>query len=297
MYSQSGEQLIIEELFSYLERTDSPRVLVEFGASRGKDNSNLFAFGESGHNLVLIEADSDRYKDLEVAIAPHPNILGIQAKVLFSSSTVKKRGGQEGTLSEILLAHGVNPKNLAVVSIDIDGDDAAVFESLEFVPEIVICEFNPLFPSDAIYRNPAGKNIGNSPLSVLRVATKLGMFLAATTQTNLIFMRSEYSDRVPKIDLPQSIQSLDLVRFAWGYDGTFVRFSTEGKDLTRGIYHNGWNDSFLRQPLPAGLRAFSKTRRWVRILYFCFGSLAQPIETMKLVVSAIQAAISNNSKN
>jgi hypothetical protein len=286
MYSQNGEHQIIAGLIGFLPVEKNPRVLVEFGASRGTDNSNLFTFGESGHPLVLIEASPARYNDLKAAIKPHPSIVGIQAKVLFSGGNglKKKGGGREGRIDDILKANGIDIESVGVVSIDIDGDDAAVFENLGFVPQIVICEFNPTFPSDAIFRNPPGSNIGNSPLEVHRVATGLGMYLVAATETNLIFMKNEYQDRVPKLDLMESIQGLQLTRFAWGYDGTFVRFSTDGEDLTRGIYHNGWNDSFLRQPLPPVLRRFSNRGRTFRIFYFMIGVIAQPIETFKLAL-------------
>jgi hypothetical protein len=43
---------------------------------------------------------------------------------------------------------------VSVVSIDIDGDDAAVFENLGFLPEMAIVEFNPTLGVDSIYRNP-----------------------------------------------------------------------------------------------------------------------------------------------
>jgi hypothetical protein len=115
----------------------------------------------SGHNLVLIEANADLYKELEVAISPYPNIIGIQAKVLFSGGL--GGGWREGTLSEILQAQGIDPQSVDVVSIDIDGDDAAVFENLGFVPEIVVCEFNPTFPSDAVFRNPPRKEYRQQP--------------------------------------------------------------------------------------------------------------------------------------
>jgi hypothetical protein len=40
------------------------------------------------------------------------------------------------------------------VSLDIDGDDAEVFENLGFLPEMAIVEFNPTLGVDSIYRDP-----------------------------------------------------------------------------------------------------------------------------------------------
>lgn len=289
MYSQNGEHQIIEELLVRASSPTGSTVLVEFGGSRGRDNSNLFAFGESGQALVLIEANPDRFKDLQVAIRPYTNILGINAKVAYSPG--KKEGRvQEGTLDEILQSQGIDLNSVVAVSIDIDSDDAAVFENLGFVPEIAICEFNPTFPADAAFRNPPGQNIGNSPLEVHRVAIKLGMYLVAATETNLIFMKNTYMSQVPEVDLLESIQALNLTRFALGYDGTLVRFSTEGENSTRGIYHNGWNDSFVRQPLPPSLREFSKARRWIRIMYFILTGVLQPVETTRVMIRFLQSA-------
>ena len=110
------------------------------------------------------------------------------------------------------------------------------------------------------------------------------MYLVGATRTNLIFMKNIYSDQVTKVDLSQTIQALQLTRFAWGYDGTLVRFLTNGLETTRGIYHNGWNDSFLRQPLPPLLREYSKARWLMRIVYFIATGLIQPIETTRLIV-------------
>jgi hypothetical protein len=100
-------------------------------------------------------------------------------------------------------------------------------------------------------------------------------------------MKDQYKEQVPEVNLADSIGAIPLTRFAWGYDGTLVRFSTDGEDTTRGIYHNGWNDSFLRQPLPPALRRFSKARWWLRALYFISTGIIQPIETIKVMIRYI----------
>lgn len=285
-YSQNGEEAIIRNLLVHVDAIRSSTTLVEFGGSRGKDNSNLFALGEAGRRLVLIESNPRRFAELEVAVKPFPTISGVLAHVGYSglSSRTKNK-----TLSQILRNVRIEPTDVSVVSIDIDGDDAAVFEGLGFVPDIAIVEYNPTFPADANFRNPKGGAIGNSPSEVARVAKNLGMFLVAATATNLVFMKNQYSSAVKEIKLVETLYDLDLPRFGWGYDGTLVRCSTAGENTTQEIYHNGWNDSFLRQPLPKILRKFGGASRLFRLVYFAMtGLLIQPVSTLRLVYSFLK---------
>lgn len=288
-YSQSGEEIIVKHLLNHVDIVKPSGVLVEFGGSRGGDNSNLFALGEEGRHLVLIESDESRFAELEKAIGPFKTIIGLLGTVGYSEADVGTNGK---VLSKILLDYGIEPSQVSVVSIDIDSDDAAVFECLGFVPDIAIVEFNPTFPADANFRNPPGCAIGNSPSEVFRVGKSLGMFLVAVTQTNLIFMKNQYASLVQEVDLVSSLAPLDLQRFGWGYDGTLVRYSTSGRNKTQEIYHNGWNDSFLRQPSPRLLRRYGSSMRSVRLAYFVLtGLLIQPVETILLLGKYVKSKL------
>jgi hypothetical protein len=280
-YSQNGEELLVLELLHLTDQEKPGGVLVEFGGSKGKDNSNLFAAGEQGRNLILIERDSKRFSVLSATIREYPSIRGIQAAVGYSHPPT--RGGGE-ILGTILKNNGVDPHDCSVVSIDIDSDDAAVFENLGISPELVIVEFNPSFPADSCFRNPEGTAMGNSAGELMRVGRSLGMYLVGVFPTNLVFMKESYRDRVPELDLWTELERHDLPRFGLGYDGTVVRYHTSGRTSIAEIYHNGWNDTFIRQPTPPRLRRYSQSERWARLLHFvATGLIIQPISTLKLV--------------
>jgi hypothetical protein len=183
------------------------------------------------------------------------------------------------------------------VSVDIDSDDAAVFENLGFTPHLAIVEFNPTLPLDSCFRNPEGSTMGNSPGEIIRVGEALGMYVVAVSPTNLIFMRNLYKAKVPEADVALELKEFDLPRFGLGYDGTLIRYSTRGEVKISEIYHNGWNDSFIRQPLPPSLRKMSREARWVRIVhFFVTGLLIQPISSLKLILKSVSQSPKSKSK-
>lgn len=285
-YSQSGEESAIREaLHEIQKRKGKSGWLVEFGGSRGRDNSNLMRFAEEGENLLLIEADANRFADLEDAIAGVPTARALRARVGFSDND---------NLKNLLALCSIEVELVQVVSIDIDSDDAAVFENLRFVPDMVIVEFNPTLASDARFRNPTGSQIGNSIGELRHVAANASMFPVAITSTNLIFMRNEYKSTFVEIEIESEISNLDLTRFGLGYDGTIVRYSTNGKVSTSEVMHNGWNGSLILQPLPRFLRKFTNPRLPIRAFYFVFANiLFSPWRVLSFLRSASLLALND----
>lgn len=281
-YSQNGEELIVANLLPLIDERVPNGIFIEFGGSKGTDNSNLFVFGEKGRQLILIEANARRFNLLSKIIGNQESIYGIQAKVGHKNGT---NGERDTTLANILRENKVLSTQVSAVSIDIDGDDAAVFENLGLIPELAIVEFNPTLPVDSFFRNPPGEAIGNSPGELIRVARNLGMFVVGVTPTNLIFMKDYYRDKVKEADVTYEIQRHSLPRFGLGYDGTLIRFLSSGTNATSEVYHNGWNDSFVRQPLPRFMRTYTKKGKFVRISYFVItGLILQPLVTLKFIL-------------
>lgn len=279
-YSQHGEEHMIKiALEEILRRRKVVGWLVEFGASRGFDNSNLIRFAEEDFRLLMIEADSKRFASLEANVANLSNVKAVCDRVGFS---------KDDNLAVILSRHNVHAEEVSVVSIDIDSDDAAVFENLYCRPDLVIVEFNPTFSSDARFRNPPGRQIGNSARELLCVANEVGMFPVGMTDTNLLFMNAAYRDKFQEIDVLEEIKNLNLVRFAWGYDGTIIRHSIKGTDLTAEIMHNGWNQTILIQPLPKYLRRFTNPALNARLIYFFVANLlTSPVRVAKFFASSV----------
>lgn len=293
-YSQGGEEVIVQRLLEFVDSQLPDGILVEFGGSRGSDNSNLFVLGEQGRRLILIESDKQRFKFLENSISSHQSISGIFAKVGWNENSLN---GDTKILIRILEENKIDPQRVSVVSIDIDSDDAAVFENLGFTPHLAIVEFNPTLPLDSCFRNPDGSTMGNSPGEIIRVGEALGMYVVAVSPTNLIFMKKLYKDKVPEADVALELKEFDLPRFGLGYDGTLIRYSTRGEARVSEIYHNGWNDSFIRQPLPPSLRKMSREVTWVGILHFITtGLLIQPISSLRLIFKFVRQRLKSKLK-
>ena len=90
---------------------------MEFGASRGPDNSNFWKFRDS-NQLILIEADQKRFSELVLASQNQPKI-----------RTLFMRVGTTIGLDNLAMALGklkIDFRQVSGVSIDIDSDDAHV---------------------------------------------------------------------------------------------------------------------------------------------------------------------------
>jgi hypothetical protein len=291
-YSQWGEENALRQIFSVLERKTENLVHVEFGASHGTDNSNLFVFAEEGKRVVFIESDPKKHAVLEKRIDGLPTAQAVCAHVIGGEATPSNPRMQSrfvGTLPTILSRASVDLSRVGVVSIDIDGDDSAVFENLGINPLVVICEFNPTLPIDSIFRNPLGANFGNSPLELVRVATLRGMFPVAITHTNLIFVSNDLHLDFEEVDLVGHMSSKDFPRFGLGYDGTLLKFLSNGTDVTAEYYSNIWSHSFILQPLPRFLRGYSnRAKNFGGLLYTSlFAALLRPF----LVVGVLSVRV------
>lgn len=269
-YSQWGEENIVRNALASIDALRPGGILVEFGGSKGRDNSNLFAFGEDGRPLVLIEQDPHLFDALLKSVDKLDSIHPILASVGFENGSTS--GHQ--TLGEILDSQDIDLTKVAIVSIDIDSDDAAVFENLGggVDPLLVLVEYNNSFPSDVRVRNPRGKAWGNSSLELYEVAKARGMFLAAATNTNLVFVKNELRDAFEELDLLQGMAPFEHSRLGLAYDGTLVRFTTGGKNITRENYQ-GWGDTLVRQPIPSFMRGYParfKLFRWIYLLVVGF---------------------------
>jgi len=293
-YSQWGEENALRQIFSVLERKTEDLIHVEFGASLGTDNSNLFVFAEEGKQVVFIESDPKKHAVLEKRIDGLPAAQAVCAHVISGEATPSTSRMQSrfvGTLSTVLGRAGVDVSRVGVVSIDIDGDDSAVFENLGLAPPVVICEFNPTLPIDSYFRNPLGANLGNSPLELVRVATARGMFPVAITHTNLIFVSNDFHLDFEEVDLVGHMSSEDFPRFGLGYDGTLLKFLSNGTDVTAEYYSIIWSSSVILQPLTRFLRGYAnRAKNFGGLLYT---SLLATLLRPSLVVSRLSIRVLN----
>lgn len=131
VYSQNGEDGVLEELFKVIE--PGPKFAVDIGAGDGKEGSNtrnlLFNHGWKG---LLVESDPAK------AAEAHKNCTYLPVTLVNAQT---HPGNVEAMLSQYEV-----PRDLDLVSIDIDGNDYYLWESLGFRPKVVVIEFNAGFP-------------------------------------------------------------------------------------------------------------------------------------------------------
>ena len=138
IYSQFGEDGIILEILNRLGSQNLDNWCVEFGARDGMSDSNTFNLIKNyNYNAVLIEGDKNYFKKLCKNL-PQKEVIKINKFVNFSG---------DDNLDRILETTSI-PKNFDVLSIDIDGCDFYIFQSLvNYRPKVVCLEFNHLIPN------------------------------------------------------------------------------------------------------------------------------------------------------
>jgi hypothetical protein len=280
-FSQWGEELVVRQLLQFGPQNP---ILVEFGGSRGVDNSNMIAQAIDGvADVILIEGSASRYEQLKKNTSSLAKVQAIRAFVGYTTG--------EDSLDQILRNNGTDPEDVFGVSIDIDGDDALVFENMGLSPDFVIVEYNPTLPIDGYFRNPPGKNMGSNVSELRRIGIELGYFEAALTPTNLVLVSNRLADRVEKINLLDEANQLDNPKFGIAYDGTIVRFS--GQSITtQEIMDGGWSRATIIQPLPRWLRELAGGpfghpwgKKVRRIFSVAVAVLARPISSLLLALS------------
>lgn len=218
-FSQDGEDGIIEEILRRLgDHIELDKYCSEFGAWDGVHLSNACHFvREKGYSAVFIEGDEDRVADLERNY-PQENVIKVHRYVTFEGVN---------SLDNIFREYNT-PKNFDFISIDVDGVDYHIFESLkEYKPKIVCIEFNPVIPNAVEYIQKKDMSVkhGNSARSILNLASQKGYTLVASTNCNLIFVDSNLAEYV--VENPPSLEDLnpkgnDGMYIFPGYDGTIL---------------------------------------------------------------------------
>jgi hypothetical protein len=158
---------------------------VEFGAWDGKYCSNFFNLRQQGDwSGAMIEANQDKCQELLQTYADNNRVACVNKFVQFDSPN---------SLDDIL-DDVQAPRNLGVLSIDIDGNDCHVWESLKrYHPELVVKEFNPTIPNDVIFVQERAHNVtqGCSLLALILLGLEKGYELVCCTRWNAFFVKKE----------------------------------------------------------------------------------------------------------
>jgi hypothetical protein len=135
IYSQHGEDGIIREIFSRLNIKNG--TFFEFGAGAGSEN-NTIALLLSGWSGWWVDGGDyiEVYKRLFATSVNDQSL--VVAQNMITSSNIDQ------VMSELHV-----PKDLDLLSIDIDGNDYYVWKALSVVkPKVVIIEHNGAYPPD-----------------------------------------------------------------------------------------------------------------------------------------------------
>jgi hypothetical protein len=212
VYSQFGEDGIIEQIFKVLGT--SSKVCVEFGAWDGFYLSNTANLWTKGWKGILIEADKTKYKTL------------VQNVKKYDCLCIKAFVGYDGpsTLENILKQNGVSG-DIDLLSIDVDGDDYYILESLEELkPRLIVCEFNPTIPPHMDIISEKGNYFGCSALSLVKLAENKGLRLIAVSDTNCFFVRANDFEKFAAYEnnLELLMTKKHLTYFITGFDGGYI---------------------------------------------------------------------------
>jgi hypothetical protein len=137
VYSQFGEDGIIQKIFERIGTTS--KVAIEFGASDGfscSNTANLWVH-DPAWTGILIEPQQNLFAQLVQNVAPYHCIAIRQAVGVGAHDSL------ESLLREKNLTDPID-----LLSIDVDGNDYHIFQSLQQIkPRLIICEYNPSIPA------------------------------------------------------------------------------------------------------------------------------------------------------
>ncbi len=186
-YSQGGEDGIIEEIFRRISTKN--KWCFEAGAGNGIFFSNTRKLVEDGWNAVLVECDVKQFEDLLSNNLSHdPSI-----KCLCLNRKLEQKGAN--SIENILWECKV-PQDIDLVSIDIDGQDYHIFNSMmEFRPRVVIIEFalpadQERFKGEDFIPTIDGDGQAGSQ-AIIKLAVGKNYIPVVQTGTNIILVRHE----------------------------------------------------------------------------------------------------------
>ena len=248
--SQCGEDGILEKIFEIIK---GDKWCVEFGAYTGKKLSNTWNLLINKNWFgVLIEADKKKFIKLKETYKNINRVICFKKFVNFSGNN---------SIDNILSETNI-PKSFDLISIDIDGNDYHIWDSMEkYTPKVVVIEFNPTIPDDIEFIQEKNMKIwqGSSLLSLINLANKKDYELIAVTLVNAIFVKKKYYNLFKIADNSLSLMHNNAKQYQTRlfqlFDGTLVLIGCD-----KLLWHNGIYEKKIKQKkiqvLPKFLRVY-----------------------------------------
>jgi hypothetical protein len=180
-----GEDGIINHIFSKIKHPEFKGICAEFGAHNGVFNSNT-------RNLILnhgwksLQIESDPIKSEECK----KNYLNYPVTTVCCQIDYNKNG--KNSFDQIALKNGFNHFNF--ISIDVDGLDYEMFESIELLPDVLLVEVQAGSDQLTHQKVPieiAKKDRGQGLTVMTDLANAKGYELVAYTG-NAFYVKKEY---------------------------------------------------------------------------------------------------------
>jgi hypothetical protein len=153
VYSQGGEDGILQEIFRRIGQTNN--FFVEFGAGAGLENNTIFLLAR-GWNGCWLEGSGRNIKSLEKTFG----FLVDQKRLKIKKALVAAENVEQ------LFGDLAVPTEPDLLSIDIDGNDYWVWRAIKnYHPRVVAIEYNSLWPPDfswVMKYNPSNRWQGDS---------------------------------------------------------------------------------------------------------------------------------------
>ena len=202
IYSQHGEDGIIREIFNRIGM--SSQTFFEFGAGAGSENNTI---------ALLIDGWKGWWIDGGDYIGVYRRLF--KTSIEENNLVVSQRIITCQTINSVVRELGI-PKEIDLISIDIDGNDYYVWQALEATsPRVVVIEYNASYPSDTHFLQDesvsrwSGSNFFGASLHTLNeLAKKKGYTLvccdliganAFFVRNDLVENKFEYAGDVTKI--------------------------------------------------------------------------------------------------
>ncbi len=213
--SQGGEDGIIERILEVIGK-NNPGWCVEFGACDGKRDSNTWhLLNNKGWSGVLIEPVAEWYAGLKENYKNRTDVYCLNRFVNWEGVDTL-----DNIFSETPL-----PEDFELLVVDIDGNDAHVFEAMQnYRPHVVSIEFHRLINPAVRFTPPKDFSLNwSASLGALYDLAKVkGYELVCAINWNAFFVRRDHFGKFGISDnRPEKIyHTHEEMRLFQGYDGT-----------------------------------------------------------------------------